>query len=65
MTNNFKRPELLAPAGKTDVLTAVIKAGADAVYVSGKKFNMRRHRKDFHFTDDDLRFCSDLIHFLN
>ncbi|RJP61817.1 MAG: hypothetical protein C4541_01040 [Candidatus Auribacter fodinae] len=62
MTNNLKRPELLAPAGKTDVLTGVINAGADAVYVSGKKFNMRRHRKDFHFSDDDLRNCSEFIH---
>lgn len=62
MADTFKRPELLAPAGKKDVLIAVVNAGADAVYVSGKKFNMRRHRQDFHFSDDDLRECSGFIH---
>ncbi len=61
MTNKLNRPELLAPAGKKEVLTAVIEAGADAVYVSGKKFNMRRHRKDFHFSDDDLRSCAEFV----
>ena len=40
------RVELLAPAGKWDVLEAVIGAGADDVYLGGKKFNMRLHRKD-------------------
>ncbi len=55
MTAYLKKPELLAPAGRKDVFQAVLEAGADAVYVSGKHFNMRRHRKDFHFSDDDLR----------
>ena len=48
------RPELLAPAGREDVLNAVLDAGADAVYLSGKQFNMRRHRGDFHFDDAAL-----------
>lgn len=30
------RVELLAPVGKWDVLEAVIRAGADAVYLGGK-----------------------------
>ena len=38
--------ELLAPVGKWDVLETVIRAGADAVYMGGKKFNMRLHRND-------------------
>lgn len=48
------RPELLAPAGREDVLHAVLAAGADAVYLSGKQYNMRRHRRDFHFDDSAL-----------
>ena len=51
----FSRVELLAPVGKWDVLEAVIAAGADAVYLGGKKYNMRLHRKDFNFTDEELR----------
>ncbi len=43
--------ELLAPAGRWEALTAVIEAGADAVYIGGKRFNMRLHRSDFNFTD--------------
>ena len=46
--------ELLAPAGKWEVLVAVIEAGADAVYIAGKRFNMRMHRSDFNFTDEQL-----------
>jgi putative protease len=33
---------------------AMIEAGADAVYMAGKQFNMRRHRKDFNFSDEAL-----------
>lgn len=47
--------EILAPVGKWDVLEAVIAAGADAVYLGGKKYNMRLHRKDFNFTEEELR----------
>lgn len=48
------KPELLAPAGKFEVLLAAIEAGADAVYLAGKCFNMRRHRQDFNFTAAEL-----------
>ena len=48
------KPEVLAPAGREDVLHAVLDAGADAVYLSGKRFNMRRHRSDYHFDDRGL-----------
>lgn len=57
-----RRTELLAPAGRLDVLEAVLDAGADAVYVSGKRFQMRAHRKDFHFDDDTLRRAALLVH---
>lgn len=57
MSNNVhsSRVELLAPVGKWEVLEAVIAAGADAVYMGGKKYNMRLHRKEFNLTDEELR----------
>jgi putative protease len=56
------RTELLAPAGRPDVIEAVLDAGADAVYLSGKSFQMRAHRGDFHFDDAALRDAVALIH---
>ncbi|MGD0152470.1 MAG: U32 family peptidase [Thermacetogeniaceae bacterium] len=56
------RIELLAPVGKWSVLEAVIAAGADAVYLGGKKYNMRLHRKDFNFTDEELRSAVEYAH---
>lgn len=47
--------ELLAPVGKWDVLEAVIAAGADAVYLGGKKYNMRLHQKECNFTEEELQ----------
>lgn len=35
------RVEVLAPAGSYDIMTAVIKAGADAVYLGGEMFGAR------------------------
>ncbi|MCF6175713.1 MAG: U32 family peptidase [Victivallaceae bacterium] len=58
----IKRPELLAPAGREDVFYAVLNAGADAVYLSGKQFNMRRHRKDFNFSNEALKRVVDYAH---
>lgn len=46
--------ELLAPAGKWDVLEAVIRAGADAAYIGGKRFNMRLLRPGFNFSEPEL-----------
>ncbi len=56
------RVEVLAPAGRWDALEAVITAGADAVYLSAKRFNMRHHRGDFHFTDDQLSDAITYVH---
>ncbi|MFQ5862443.1 MAG: peptidase U32 family protein [Candidatus Brocadiales bacterium] len=56
------RLELLAPAGKWDVLEAVVEAGADAVYLGGKRFNMRLHRKDFNLTQDELAQAAEFTH---
>ncbi len=54
MILNRKSVELLAPAGNWESLEAAIKAGADAVYLGGKHFNMRLHRQDMNFDDEAL-----------
>lgn len=54
--------ELLAPAGTWDVLVAAIDAGADAVYLGGKHFNMRMHRTDTNFDDAMLKKAIDYAH---
>ena len=45
-----RRPELLAPAGTPDCVTAAVRCGADAVYLGTKSFNARRNAENF---DDD------------
>ncbi len=49
-----KKPELLAPAGSPEALSAAIEAGADAVYFGGALFSNRMRAKNF--TADEL--CS-------
>ncbi len=40
-------PELLAPAGSMEALKAAVNAGADAVYISGKRFGARHYATNF------------------
>ncbi len=40
-------PELLAPAGSMEALKAAVNAGADAVYLAGKKFGARHYAANF------------------
>ncbi|HUI39997.1 MAG TPA: DUF3656 domain-containing protein [Methanothrix sp.] len=40
-------PELLSPAGSPEALKAAVAAGADAVYLSGKKFGARKFAVNF------------------
>ncbi len=54
--------ELLAPAGTWDAFTAAIDAGADAVYLGGKHFNMRVHKDDFNLTDEQLKAAVEYAH---
>ena len=54
--------ELLAPAGAWDSLEAAVDAGADAVYLGGKRFNMRLHRTDVNFDDEKLKKAIDFAH---
>jgi putative protease len=52
-------PELLAPAGSPEALRAAVAAGADAVYLGGRRFGARHYAANF---DDEalaqaVRFC--------
>ena len=57
-----EKVELLAPAGKWDSLEKVIEKGADAVYLGGKRFNMRLLRPDFNFSDEMIKDAVSYAH---
>ena len=40
-------PEILAPAGGWEQLTAAVRCGAEAVYLGGADFNARRNARNF------------------
>ena len=54
--------ELLAPAGTWEAFESAINAGADAVYLGGKHFNMRVHKNDFNFDDVQLKKAVEYAH---
>lgn len=54
--------ELLAPAGSQESLEAAVASGADAVYLGGKQFNMRRHKQDMNFDDEALARAVSFAH---
>ena len=62
MTLTRDSVELLAPAGTWQAFTAAIDAGANAVYLGGKHFNMRVHKNDFNLTDDELKDAAIYAH---
>lgn len=53
-------PEILAPAGSPETLTAALRAGADAVYVGGKRFSARSSAANF--SDEELAEALRLCH---
>ncbi|NLM29054.1 MAG: peptidase U32 [Methanomicrobiales archaeon] len=53
-------PELLAPAGSPEALRAAVAAGADAVYLAGRRFGARHYAANF--SDDELRSAVDYAH---
>ena len=53
-------PELLAPAGSMDSLVAAVNAGADAVYIGGKRFGARKYSANF--SDEELGQAIDYAH---
>lgn len=54
--------ELLAPVGTWDVLEAAVEAGADAVYLGGKRFNMRMFKTTANFDDNMLAKAIEYAH---
>jgi U32 family peptidase len=58
----MNKPELLAPAGTLEAVEAVLDAGADAIYISGKALNMRQHRASYNFDEDQAETAIDLAH---
>lgn len=62
---NNQEVELLAPAGNFEIFKEIIQSGADAIYLGGKIFNMRMHRKDFNFTNEELEEAIKMAHSLN
>lgn len=56
----FKKPELLAPAGSMDALKAALNAGADAVYLSGKRFGARYYA--LNFNDVEIKEALEFAH---
>ena len=44
---NRSVPEILAPAGSMESLIAALRAGADAVYIGGKKYSARNSAANF------------------
>lgn len=49
------RAELLAPAGNFDAFRGAVNAGADAVYLAGRRFGARAYADNF--SDEELRQC--------
>ncbi|MDO4863376.1 MAG: DUF3656 domain-containing protein [Ruminococcus sp.] len=55
-----QKPEILAPAGSPEALRAALRAGADAVYVGGKRFSARSSAANF--SDEELAEALRLCH---
>lgn len=47
----FKKPELLIPAGSLEVLKAAVMYGADAIYIGGDMYGLRAKAKNFSMED--------------
>ncbi len=54
------KPEILAPAGSPESLTAAVRAGADAVYLGASSFSARASAKNFN--DDELKEAVSYCH---
>ena len=56
----MKSPEVLAPAGSPETLSAALRSGADAVYIGGKRFSARSSADNF--SDEELAEAAKLCH---
>lgn len=59
----MNKPELLAPAGNIECFKAAILAGADAVYLAGKRFGARAFATNF--DESDLKWARKVTKALN
>ena len=57
---NLQKPELLAPAGDLEKLKMAIIYGADAVYLGGEQFGLRKASKNF--TIDEIKEGIEFAH---
>ena len=62
---NNREIELLAPAGTFEIFEKVIHSDTDAVYLGGKKLNMRMHRKDYNLSNEEIEQAINIAHALN
>jgi len=49
--SSVRNPELLAPAGNLEKLKMAIRYGADAVYIAGEQFGLRKAAGNFSFSE--------------
>ncbi len=59
----MKSPEILAPAGGFEALTAALRTGANAVYIGGKKYSARNNAANF--SDEEISEAVRLCHIHN
>ncbi|OEF96305.1 peptidase U32 family protein [Desulfuribacillus alkaliarsenatis] len=60
LQHNNDKPELLAPAGNLEKLKIAIRYGADAVYIAGEQFGLRKAAGNF--SKDDMREGVEFAH---
>lgn len=56
----MKKFELLAPAGDINKLKTAVEYGADAVYLGGESFGLRKASKNFSM--EDIKWATDYLH---
>ena len=56
----MKQTEILAPAGSMETLRAALRAGAQAVYIGGKRFSARNSANNF--SEDEIAEAAALCH---
>ena len=56
----MKYTEILAPAGSMETLRAALRAGAQAVYIGGKRFSARSSADNF--SEDEIAEAAELCH---
>lgn len=59
----MEKLELLSPAGNKESLYMAVHAGADAIYISGKKYGARKYAENF--SDDEIKEAISYCHLYN